>query len=152
MSTEHSIAYKWASAWSVPGPNPDPAAWLALYNPQAKYIDHAFLLVRIGQDTLRLHFNIWRTCMPDFVMQIEEECPPQSLSDGRTKYSVRTTNAGTFVHDLPRRKASGQRFWFRGVVDLTVSAEGLIDEVEEWYCPDFDGCSGLVDYDLKQDG
>ena len=146
-----SIVTKWVEVWSSQPLDPD--AWVSLYAPRAKYTDHAFQLVRIGHETLRSHFHIWRHVNPDFFMEIDEKVPvtAEPLSDQRVRYSIRTHNKGTFVEDLPRRKASGKKFNFRGVVDLVVNGDGLIEEVEEWYCSNFDDSNGVGEYNTKAD-
>ncbi len=42
------------------------------------------------------------------------------------------------MKDLPSKKASGRKWEFYAVVDLVVSGNGKIEEVEEWYCREFD--------------
>ena len=63
------------------------------------------------------------------------------------KYSIRTSNEGTFVKDLPSIKASGKDFKFYAVVDLSVRVEdGLITNVDECYHRQFDA-PALVERD-----
>lgn len=138
-----SIAHRWTAAWSTP---PDEAAWLSLYHPTAVYIDHAFQIRRAGTSMLARHFHIWRTSMPDFVTEVTHlttESPTSStqpvLPEGKYRCSFRTLNSGTFLHDLPSRKATGKKFSFQAVVDLIVREEdGLIEEVNEYYTSTFD--------------
>lgn len=148
MATPTSdIPQKWASAWS----GDSISAWQALYSPTAIYTDHAFQIVRQGRETLGLHWNIWRTAIPDFQLTIAETFPAENLSDGKVRYSIRTNNSGTFVKDLPSRKARGRKFHFRAVVDLVVNAEGLIESVEEWYCSNFDEKESVEGYHYRGD-
>jgi hypothetical protein len=145
-SLGQSIVHRWIDAWS----GNDPAAWTALYSPSAKYTDHAFQIIRIGPSTLEEHWAIWRTAHPDFVIEIESSWPYEELPGGRCRYSIRTTNRGTFVNDLPRSKATGKPFWFRGCVDIIINlSTGLIEEVEEWYCSNFERTTALTDYHCK---
>jgi hypothetical protein len=88
------------------------------------------------------HWEIWRTAIPDFTMEVEHFHIPQKKESGidedeTVAFSIRTTNKGSFVNDLPSKKASGKKFVFRGVVDFQVNGEGLIKSVEEWYSWDF---------------
>ena len=75
-------------------------------------------------------------------MEVEHFHIPQKKESGidedeTVAFSIRTTNKGSFVNDLPSKKASGKKFVFRGVVDFQVNGEGLIKSVEEWYSWDF---------------
>lgn len=147
-----SVPQRWAEAWSATPPNEAAAqAWQNLYSPSAVYTDHAFQITRKGRQTLKRHWEIWRTAMPDFVLTIAESTPSEVLPDGRTRYSIRTNNNGTFTGEFPRRKASGNKFYFRAVVDLVVSKEGLIDSIEEWYTPNFDATNGVEQYHFAGD-
>ena len=132
-----SIAVRWTAAWG--GSNA--ADWVALYAPTATYIDHAFQIRRTGSAVLTCHWEIWRTSIPDFVMEVEHFHVPQkdAAVDGAESptFSIRTINKGTFLNDLPSKKASGKKFVFRGVVDFKVNQEGLIENIEEWYSWDF---------------
>ncbi|EXJ66455.1 uncharacterized protein A1O5_10607 [Cladophialophora psammophila CBS 110553] len=144
-----SIIDRWIDAWN----RNDPAAWIALYSLSAKYTDHAYQIIRIGPSTLKEHWTIWRTAHPDFVIQIESSWPYEELPGGRCRYSIRTANRGTFINDLPRSKATGKPFWFRGCVNIVVNlSTGLIEEVEEWYCPNLERTTALTDYHRKADG
>ncbi len=59
---------------------------------------------------------------------------------------------GTFVQDLPRKKATGKPFVFRACVDFVVNLhDGLIEEVEEWYAHNFERSMSLSDYHTKVD-
>lgn len=143
-----AIAYKWLEAWS----GKDVTAWTKLYSQKAKYTDHAFQIVRIGPVSLKEHWIIWRTAHPDFVVEVEDMWPFQELSDGRCRYSMRTQNTGTFVNDLPRKKASGKPWVFRACVDLLVDLNtGLIEDVEEWYAHNFERSMSIADYHTKVD-
>ena len=65
---------------------------------------------------------------------------------------MRTKNMGTFVNDLPRKKASGKPWVFRACVDLVVNLkDGLIEDVEEWYAHNFERSMSVSDYNLKVD-
>jgi hypothetical protein len=64
-------------------------------------------------------------------MEIEEHV---STADGVV---IRYVGRGTFLHDLPRLRASGESFVFRGVVALTVTSDGEIARTEEYYGTDF---------------
>lgn len=148
----HSVPEKWVEAWSTyPADDAASFAWQNLYSDKARYTDHAFQIVREGPQTLRQHFRIWRTAMPDFKMEIAEAFPEETLSDGRKRYSIRTHNTGTFTGTFPRREPSGKKFYFRGVVDLVVGQDGLIDDVEEWYCFNFDATKGLHEFHFRSD-
>jgi hypothetical protein len=61
-------------------------------------------------------------------------------------FSIRTINKGTFLNDLPSKKASGKKFTFRGVVDFRVNREGLIENIEEWYSWDFGEGKDVADF------
>ncbi|KAJ9611971.1 hypothetical protein H2200_003566 [Cladophialophora chaetospira] len=144
------LADRWAEGWS----SDDSSPWLSLYSPRMKYTDHAFQIVRIGTDsTLPTHWKIWRTAIPDFRMTITSVYPVLQLGNGRLKVIFKTDNAGTFENDLPRTKASGKPFLFKGVVEFVLDeASGLIDEVEEWYCSNFQLARSVEqDYNLKED-
>ena len=57
----------------------------------------------------------------------------------RKRRSIRTANRGTFQNDLPRKKASGKKFEFMGVVDLVIDEQDeLAERVDEWYPWEFD--------------
>lgn len=121
---------RWVEAWS----QTDPSVWTSIYAEDVSYTDYAFGFVRRGKKGLEDHFNIWRTSNPNFQATIAEEWPPVSAGEGRTKYSMRTNNVGTFEKDLPSLKANGKDWEFVAVVDLVVKDEdGLIEKVEEWY-------------------
>lgn len=140
--------YRWLEAWS----GKDVAAWTKLYSRQAKYTDHAFQIVRVGPVPLKEHWIIWRTAHPDFVVQMEDMWPFEELPDGRCRYSMRTKNTGTFVNDLPHKKASGKPWVFRACVDLVVNLkDGLIKDVEEWYSHNFERSTSVSDYHSKVD-
>lgn len=134
------LATRWTAAW---GGN-NSTDWVALYTPKATYIDHAFQIRRTGSDILRRHWDNWRTAIPDFTMEMEGFYVPLKEGGGdaadkaeTVMFSVRTVNKGTFVKDLPIKKASGRKFIFRGVVDFRVNRAGLIETIEEWYSWDF---------------
>jgi hypothetical protein len=147
-----SVPEKWAQAWSVNPPNEAAAiAWQQLYSDNAMYTDHAFQIVRQGPLTLRKHFEIWRTAMPDFEMSIADTMPSEKLPDGRVRYSIRTHNSGTFTGKFTRREPSGNKFYFRGVVDLVVNKDDLIDSIEEWYCSNFDATNGQQEFNFRND-
>ena len=147
-----SIPERWAKAWSANPPDDSAAStWRSLYSPTSTYTDHAFQIIRQGTNTPRRRFELWRTANPDFVMIIAESMPVEKLDHGRTRYSVQTHNSGTFVEDLPSRKAVGKKFYFRGVVDLVLNEDGLIEGVEEWYCSNFDATEGLERYNFRND-
>jgi hypothetical protein len=144
------IANRWAEAWSAK----ESSAWLSTYSPRAKYIDHAFQIVRIGTDSvLPSHWKIWRTAIPDFVMTVTCVYPPVQLGNGKAKVIFRTDNKGTLENDLPRKKATGKPFLFKGVVELVVDeASGLIEELEEWYSGSFELARTVQDdYNWKED-
>jgi hypothetical protein len=69
------------------------------------------------------------------------------------KIIFKTDNAGTLMNDLPRTKATGKPFLFKGIVEFVVDeATGLIEEVEEWYCSNFQLAESVdKDYNLKKD-
>ena len=145
-----NIATRWAEAWSAE----DSSAWVSMYSPRAKYIDHAFQIVRAGTDTIiPAHWRIWRTAIPDFVMTVTAEYPPIQLGNGKVKIIFKTDNEGTFKNDLPSKKATGKPFLFKGVVEFVVDeASGLIDVVEEWYSYNFELAKSVeADYNLKED-
>ena len=59
---------------------------------------------------------------------------------------------GTFVNDLPSKKASGKPWVFRACVDLVVNLnDGLIEDVEEWYSYNFERSTSVSDYHSKVD-
>ena len=125
-----------------------------MYAPRARYVDHAFQIVRIGRDSiLPLHWQIWRTSIPDFVMTITSVYPAVQLGNGKVKVIFRTDNKGTLVNDLPRKKATGKPFLFEGVVEFVVDeASGLIEELDEWYSYNFELAGSVKeDYNLKED-
>ena len=105
----YSLACRWTTGWS----NTNSADWVALYTPSATYTDHAFQIRRTGTALLDRHWKIWRTAIPDFVMEIERFDVPKEGGDFLT-FSVRTFNRGTFLRNLPGKKASGKEFVFRG--------------------------------------
>lgn len=150
--SHHLVPQRWAEAWSG-NPSDENAVriWENLYSLKAVYTDHAFQIIRQGRQTLGRHWEIWRTANPDFVLTIAQSMPVETLADGRTRYSIRTHNSGTFTGEFPRHKASGKKFYFRAVVDLVVNQEGLIDSVEEWYCPNFDATNGVNEYHFACD-
>ena len=129
------VGCRWAAAWS----QTDSAVWKAIYAPNAIYTDYAFMCRRRGKAGMEDHFNIWRKSNSDFKCEVLSAGPGVELPDGKVKYSTRTSNKGTFVNDLPRMKATQKKFDFTAVVDITVRAEdGLIEDIEEWYCRQFD--------------
>jgi len=141
----YSLACCWASAWGGSGP----ADWVALYTPNATYTDHAFQIRRTGTALLERHWHIWRTAIPDFVMEIERFNIPMEVKpdvENMLTFSVRTINRGTLLRDLPSKKASGKEFVFRGVVDFKVNGDGLIENIEEWYTWDFGEGRDVKDY------
>ena len=147
ISESRTACKKWTDAWS----QTDPSVWLSVYADDATYTDYAFNFIRRGKKGLDEHFKIWRHAHPDFRADILEAWPgielneatlgEHLLSDKPTlvKYSVRTSNKGTFTNDLPTLKASGKEFNFCAVVDIVVRVEdGLIVRVDEWYHRQFD--------------
>lgn len=137
VSADQAIAIgsKWAAAWS----QTDPAVWTAIYTPDATYTDYAFNVRRKTHAGMEKHFNMWRTANPDFECKVLSAWPGVELSDGRVKYSVRTSNKGTFTNTVPPRLiASGKQFDFYAVIDIVVREDGLIEAIEEWYCRQFD--------------
>lgn len=82
---------------------------------------------------LKRHWELWRTSIPDFVMEAEHLHIPQrdigldGSAESTLTFSIRTINKGTMLNDLPSKKASGKKFIFRGVVDFKVNSEGLIE-------------------------
>ncbi len=79
--------------------------------------------------------------------------PALPLDNGKVKVIFKTDNEGTLSNDLPRKKATGKEFLFKGVVEFIVDEEsGLIEEVEEWYCFNFELASSVEQhYNLKED-
>ena len=75
------------------------------------------------------------------------------MGNGRVKVIFRTDNKGTLLKDLPRKKATGNPFLFKGVVEVVVDkATGLIHELDEWYCSNFERATSVEDsYNWKQD-
>ena len=147
-TTTQDIVDKWVARWS----GEDASPWVSLYSTRAKYTDHAFLIVRIGRETLKQHWEIWHASIPDFVMEATSIWPEESLPDGKTRVTLRTKNSGTLLHDLPSKKASGKPFSFAGVVDLVIDKKsGLIEKVDEWYSYKFDLASSEGDYHHKAD-
>lgn len=69
-----------------------------------------------------------------------------SSSSGEYNVSIRTINKGTLVKDLPTKKASGKPFSFRGSVDLLITADGLIAEVNEYYSYGFHDGKDVTEY------
>jgi hypothetical protein len=150
--TDQTLPEKWAAAWSAEPPDDAASlAWQHLYTEKAVYTDHAFQIIREGQHTLRKHFEIWRTAMPDFKLTIADAFPTEALPEGRTRYSIRTHNTGTFTGEFPRRNPSGKQFYFRGVVDIVANKDGLIESVEEWYCSNFDATNGQDEFNFRAD-
>ena len=86
-------------------------------------------------------------------MTVTSVYPAVQLGDGKVKIIFKTDNEGTLSNDLPRKKASGKPFLFKGVVEFVVDeASGLIEEVEEWYCSNFESARNVEeDYNLKED-
>ncbi len=81
-------------------------------------------------------------------MEIDDVWPGQKLGNGRYRYSIRTSNTGTFVNDLKAWKATGKKIWFLGVVDFVVNEETeLIEELNEWYTARFCESGGTPKYD-----
>ena len=135
IAAAHAAGSKWAAAWS----QSDPSVWADIYTADAMYTDYAFGFVRRGKDGLKEHIKIWRDAHPDFYVTIVEAWPGIDLGEGMVKYSIRTSNVGTFTNDLPIQKASGKKFDFYAVVDLVVKTDdGLIVKVDEWYHRQFD--------------
>ena len=62
-------------------------------------------------------------------MTVADSYPAKELKNGRKGFTFRTHNTGTFVNDLVKRKASGKKFWFLGVVDFVVDQQGKIESV-----------------------
>ncbi|KAF2730795.1 hypothetical protein EJ04DRAFT_567396 [Polyplosphaeria fusca] len=150
MSTPQSdpqllaLAHSWAANWSSPTGLP---TWLSLYSSSATYTDHPFLVRVAGHDNIGAHWTIWRASHPDFSMTVVDSWPAKELDGGKKAFTFRTHNTGTFVKDLPKRKATGERFWFYGVVDFVVGVEGKIEGVNEWYSTDFSEVKeGLGEY------
>ena len=63
-------------------------------------------------------------------MTVVDSYPAKKLENGKKGFTFRTHNTGTFVNDLVKRKASGKRFWFLGVVDFVVDQQGKIERVD----------------------
>ena len=86
-------------------------------------------------------------------MTITAVYPTMQLPEGKVKFAFRTDNAGTLENDLPRKKATGKPFNFKGVVEFIVDeASGLVEQVEEWYCSNFELARSVEeDYNLKED-
>jgi hypothetical protein len=144
-----ALANKWAEGWS--GSSPEP--WLAMYSARARYIDHAFQIVRIGnKTTLASHWHIWRKAHPDFKLTVTTVYPPLVVGNGKVKVIFRTDNKGTFQEDLPSKKATGNAFLFKGVVEFVVDEKtGLIEELDEWYSHFFERSMSPEDYNRKED-
>jgi hypothetical protein len=148
QSQSNLMAHRWAAAWT----SPDPSVWLSLYTPTATYIDHAFQIRRAGTSILKRHFDIWRTSIPDFTMEVERSGSEEVLPGRRLRCSIRTINRGTLLKDLPSKRASGKSFSFRGVVDFIIREEdGLIEEVNEWYSYNFDNSKDVTEYHTLED-
>ena len=110
------------------------------------YIDHGFFIRRKGIPILKRHFELWKTSVPDFVMEVESKLPATS-KDGKRFCSFRTINKGTFLNDLVVKKASGEKFLFRGAVDLIIDEEtGLIETLNEWYSWKFENSTDVSGY------
>ena len=79
--------------------------------------------------------------------------PALPLGNGKVKVIFKTDNQGTLSNDLPRKKATGKEFLFKGLVEFIVDEEsGLIEVVEEWYCSNFELARSVEqDYNLKED-
>ena len=85
-------------------------------------------------------------------MEVLSWWPEEKLPDDRVRISFRTINTGTFVKDLPTKKASGAPFAFLGVVDLVINVhDGVIDDVNEWYPFNFELTKSVTDYNIRGD-
>ena len=93
-----AIAQKWAGRWSTG----TAAEFSAMYAEDAAYIDHAFCIARSGHEKIETHFNIWKTSIPDFVMEIERADTTEA------GVILRYVGRGTFIHDLPRVHGTGR--------------------------------------------
>lgn len=114
------------------------------------YINHAFLIHCTGIAGIWDHFHIWRTAIPDFVMEIDDIWPEQKLENRRYQYSIQTSNTETFVNDLKAWKATGKKIWFLKVVDFVVNEETeLIEELNKWYTARFCESEGTLKYNDK---
>lgn len=86
-------------------------------------------------------------------MTVTSVYPVLPLGGGKLKVIFMTDNKGTMEKDLPSRKATGKPFLFKGVVEFVVDEKsGLIEEVEEWYCSNFERARSVEqDYNLRAD-
>ena len=76
------------------------------------------------------HFAIWRTAHPNFVCTVLEAYPGLDLGDGKVKYSVRTSNKGTFTNDLPSVSRTIDEIPGRLGINADPCASGFLDEGE----------------------
>lgn len=150
QSELEELAQSWATAWS----NTDPNDWVSLYSANATYTDHPFLVRRSKPPNLEQHFRIWKRSIPDFKMTVVDTFPFKDLGEGRTAFTFRTHNTGKFENDLPKRKApeGGKKFWFLGVVDFVVDADGMIQNINEWYSTDFYEVESTDEYKTGNEG
>ncbi|KAJ4191689.1 hypothetical protein NW759_016672 [Fusarium solani] len=141
-----SIISRWTEGWSAS----DQSDWIKLHTQDVSYTDHAFQICRKGHEGLKSHAGIWKGSLPDFNIEAETIWLEETLAGGKTRLVFKTANKGTFVNDLPAIKATGEPFWFPGVVELIVRNEdGLIEEIDEWYTFKFDGVKSIDEYDHR---
>lgn len=127
------------------------AEFFSDYHQNVEWYDHAFQVHRIGIGAANALRCSWLGCNRPLVVEAKNI---HFTSNG---VLFEQTSTGTFSHDLVRpdgdflQKASGKDFCFRGIIKLTVNAEGLIIRVDEWYTRNWDESKDEHTYRILQD-
>lgn len=131
---------------------PDAPAFLTIFTLTGSLTDHG-AQIHVPHAYLIAHHRNWNGAHTSFTVTVDPSFPiyqhtssspsptlnptssPGNLASSTTAYthiSFRTINKGIFANDLPRRKATGKRFDYSGVVDLVVETEsGLVVKADE---------------------
>lgn len=137
-----ALGTKWCEFWS----ESDPERWLAMYTPDATYLDHILQINRKGTANIREHFGHWRGALPDSKAVFEGAWPAEQLPGGRWRIIFKVRWTGTFSNDLEALKATGDKVNFPLRAEMIVRDDGLIEEAAEWYCLTFWTVKPVDDY------
>jgi uncharacterized protein (TIGR02246 family) len=120
MSSEQ-VGRNWVAGWN----SPDSEAFSRLWTPDGEYLDPSFGIRRKGRDLIRMHHEIWRKALPDFVMKARH------IHVASRSVIVEVTAQGTFSgSDLggSKMKATQKPFhgWMISVLEVNEAGEIMI--------------------------
>ena len=120
------VGRDWIAGWN----STDSEAFSRLFARDGEYLDPSFGIRRAGRDFVRMHHEIWRKAVPDFVMNARH------IYVAARTVVVEATAEGTFSGgDLGGGKMKATNKLFRGwlIAVLNLNEAGEIATCREYY-------------------